>query len=310
MNKCFGCYLDFEREGFHEACSKKIFHTSTPPKLETLSSELENHARIFIGNRHTVTGVQRKLSLHLDPKEDHRFTIIGAIGGNFILKPPSDEYEELPELEDVCMHLGSIAGLSVAPHCLIPMLDGKLAYITRRFDREKSKKYALEDACQLSGLLTEGKYRSSHERLAQVIQRYSSFVGDDLLRLFELTLFSFVTGNADMHLKNFSLLRNPKGHYRLSPAYDLVPTRLILSAKEDPEELALNLNGKKSRFKREDFIYYGQYMNIPEKVIDRTFERFVKKFPDMLTMIEKSFLSDEKKEEFTLLLKERYSRIT
>ena len=310
MNKCFSCYEPIESGNFHEKCSKKLFDSPIPPELDTVSSELSNYARTFIHKSLAIAGVQRKLSLHLDSKKKQRFTIVGAMGGNFILKPPSEEFAELPELEDICMHLARIVGISVSKHSLIPMADNKLAYITRRFDRNRGKKQAQEDACQLSGLLTENKYRSSHERLAKIIKTYSSFSGDDLLRLFELTLFTFITGNGDMHLKNFSLLRNTQGNYRLSPAYDLVPTRLLLSVSEDPEELALSLNGQKNRMNLRDFIQYADNLNIPKKVVDRTFEKIHKSIPDMNQMIQKSFLSDKKKAEFISLLSARLGRLS
>lgn len=309
MNRCYACYQEIDNPGIHPKCSRKIFGTAIPPSLKSLSEELEDYAHEFIAKKITITGVQKKLSLHHDPREETRFTIVGAMGGNYILKPPSLEFEELPELEDLSMHLAKLVGLEVALHCLMPMKDGQLAYVTKRFDRERKRKVAQEDACQLSELLTENKYRSSHERLAQIIRRYSSFVGDDLLRLFELTLTSFICGNGDMHLKNFSLLQNKQGHYRLSPAYDLVPTRLLIPAHEDPEELALNLNGKKSRFKREDFLYYADYMGLETKVVERSLKRFQKAFPSMLAMVEMSFLSDGMKVSMKELLKERVHRL-
>ena len=173
----------------------------------------------------------------------------------------------------------------------------------------KNKKIPQEDACQLSELMTENKYRSSHERLGKIIAQYSSFPGDDLLRIYEITLFSFLTGNADMHLKNFSLTRNEKGHYRLTPAYDLVPTRLLLSVDEDPEELALNLNGKKSKFKRDDFLAYGEKLEIPEKVIHNVFKRVEASIPEIKMWINKSFLKRDLQVSYCKLIENRLSRL-
>ena len=309
MSRCYACYHEIKSPGFHEECSKKMFGATTPPSLEPLSQQLEAYAKEFISQKIAITGVQKKLSLHLDPLKEMRFTVVSALGGNYILKPPCIEYNELPQLEDLAMHLARCAGLEVALHCLLPMQDGSLAYVTKRFDRDRKRKMAQEDACQLSNLLTENKYRSSHERLAKVIRKYSSFVGDDLLRLFELTLLSFICGNSDMHLKNVSLLQNTKGRYRLSPAYDFLPTRLLIPAHEDPEELALNLNGKKSRFKRDDFLYYAEYMGLAPKVVDRSFARIKKALPSMLAMVDRSFLSENLKGRFKDLLRERINRL-
>ncbi len=271
---------------------------------------MEAYAHLFLRKKIAVTGVQRKLSLHLDHRATDRFTIVGALGGNYILKPPSPEFSFLPELEDLTMHLAAVVGISTAKHSLVEMSDGKIAYITKRFDRENHHKIPQEDACQLSELLTENKYRSSHEKLGQVITKFSSFPGDDVLRIFEITLFSFLTGNADMHLKNFSLSRNDKGHYRLTPAYDLVPTRLLLSEREDPEELALHLNGKKSRLKRQDFIDYGSYLKVPDKVVKMTLNKLASSMPKMLKWIEISFLSEELKTSYKQLITDRWHRLS
>ena len=182
MPRCLACYEEIDHPGIHESCSKRIFGTTAPPSLESIGQELEKQAQVFLEKKLAITGVQRKLSLHLEHKNSERFTILSAMGGNFILKPPSDEFDELPELEDVSMHLAKIVGLEVAQHCLLPTLDGNLAYVTRRFDRIKGKKIAQEDACQLSEVLTENKYKSSHEKLAKVIKQYSSFPGCLMVR--------------------------------------------------------------------------------------------------------------------------------
>lgn len=307
--KCFFCYQYLDHPGMHKACSRKIFDRDQMPALDTSQKEMEKFARFFIKERIAVTGVQKKLSLHLASRNSERFTILGALGGNYILKPPSDEFDLLPELEDLTMKLAKVAGIQVALHSLVPLSDGKLAFITKRFDREKNKKLAQEDACQLSELLTESKYKASHEKLGRVVARYSSFPGDDVLRVFELTIFSFLTGNADMHLKNFSLLKNSKGHYRLSPAYDLVPTRLLLSEKEDPEELALHLNGKKSKFDRNDFLTYADYLGITEKVVTRTLGKLEQTMPKMTQWIDNSFLDHKTKKLFKALISSRMARL-
>lgn len=307
--KCFFCYQSIDSQGMHKTCSREMFGQDQMPIVDTSQKEMEKFARFFIKERIAVTGVQKKLSLHLGTKNSERFTIIGALGGNYILKPPSEEFGQLPELEDLTMKLAKVAGIQVALHSLIPMADGKLSFITKRFDRDKKKKFAQEDACQLSELLTESKYKSSHEKLGRIIAKYSSFPGDDVLRVFELTIFSFLTGNADMHLKNFSLLKNSKGHYRLSPAYDLVPTRLLLSEREDPEELALHLNGKKSKLNRNDFLTYGNYLGIPEKVVMKTIQKLEETIPQMVQWIDNSFLDLDTKKLYKDLISNRMIRL-
>lgn len=234
---------------------------------------------------------------------------MGALSGNYILKPESDEFYQLPELEDVTMHMAADVGLQVAEHTLIEMGDGHLAFLTKRLDRVGKRKIAQEDACQLSQLPTESKDRGSHEGLGKIIQKYSGFPGDDALRIFELTLFSFITGNADMHLKNFSLLKTESGRYRLSPAYDLVPTRLLLSEKEDPEELALHLTGKKSGFRRKDFHSYATYLGIPDKVTEKTISHFIKAREKMHRRLDMSFLNKTLIKSYKDLIDKRLKRL-
>lgn len=309
MVKCYYCYRQIPQPGMHPECSKKMFGTPQVPHLETTEKEIERFAQGFLNRRLSITGVQKKLSLHLDAKANERFTIVGALGGNYILKPPSQEFDQLPELEDLTMHLAAVCGLKTALHCLTPMRDGKLAYITKRFDRNGHRKWPQEDACQLSGTLTENKYRSSHERLGDTLKKFSSFPGDDALRLWELIVFSFITGNADMHLKNFSLQRNANGHYLLTPAYDLIPTRLLLSVKEDPEELALTLNGKKNKLQLEDFLQLANRLAIPEKVRQRVLSRFFNAQGAMTELIDSSFVNPKLKEDYKALIANRLDRL-
>lgn len=135
---------------------------------------------------------------------------------------------------------------------------GELVYITKRFYREKKQKIHVEDMCQLSELLTEQKYKSSYERIGKVLRKHVTNLGLDTIKYFRLVLFCFLTGNNDMHLKNFSLMHTDKG-ILLSPAYDLLNINLIFPS--DKEDLALTLNGKKKRIKRLDFDKFAENLN-------------------------------------------------
>jgi serine/threonine-protein kinase HipA len=168
----------------------------------------------------------------------------------------------------------------------------------------------MEDFCQLSGKLTEKKYSGSSEALGKIIDQYSAFPQDDKLSLFQIILFSFWTGNSDMHLKNFSLWRDPKtSSIRLSPCYDLINTRLLMSAMDDPEELALPVNAKKNKLKWIDFLALGKNYKIPEKVLKKTKEKMLDSIFETQELVLKSFLSDDKKEDFLKLLEERSLRL-
>ncbi|MCL4278905.1 MAG: HipA domain-containing protein, partial [Ignavibacteriaceae bacterium] len=200
-------------------------------------------------------------------------------------------------------HLSELLNINTAEHSLIKLKSGELAYISKRFDRTKNGKLHVEDVAQLTGTLTENKYRSSMEKVGKVILKYSSYPGIDAIRLFELTLFSFITGNSDMHLKNFSLIRNEDNEIMLSPAYDLLSTKLLIP--KDKEDLALPLNGKKNNFKKKDFDLFASQLGINETALKKIYLRFGDLFQEMKTLINKSFLSKEMKEKYFALLDDR-----
>lgn len=308
MSNCLFCYhpLAEQEQDFHAACSKKIFGQPTPPALPYSEDDLEPLAQAVIQSQTAVTGVQAKLSLHISENADRRFTIVGLWGG-YILKPPTALYPQLPEVEDLTMHLAQIAKIKIAPHSLIRLQSGNLAYITKRVDRMKDKKLAMEDMCQLTERLTEDKYHGSYEQIAKSIQKYSVNPGLDIINFFELTIFSFLIGNADMHLKNFSLLEEPTLGMTLSPAYDLVNTTLV--NPEDPEEMALTLNGKKRKIKKQDFVMAMNSLKIAEKQQQNIFNKMEKAMTEWQAFIDRSFISDEYKEQYKSILLERMNRL-
>lgn len=292
MNKCLYCYkpLADGEVDFHKACARKIFESTTVPTLPYTRANIKELAREIVTASTTVTGVQAKLSLDIargHAGEPQRFTIVG-LWGRFILKPQTDRFANLPENEDLTMHMADAAGIKTVPHSLIRFADGELCYITRRVDRtKKGAKIAMEDMCQLSERLTEDKYKGSYERIAKLIRQHSSAPLLDVVNFWEVVLFSWMTGNADMHLKNFSLFR-PADNYMLTPAYDLLSTALAMP--EDAEELALTLNGKKKRIKREDFEKAMRDSGMDEKAIANLFARFAKAIPKWHELINASFL--------------------
>ena len=206
------------------------------------------------------------------------------------------------------MHLAETSGIEVVPHTLIPIADGRLCYLTRRIDRlDDGYKLAMEDMCQLSERLTEYKYKGSYEQIAKLIAKYSSVPKLDVIKFWEIVLFSWLVGNSDMHLKNFSLYK-PQGYdYILSPAYDLLSTQLVLP--EDTEELALNLNGKKRKIRKVDFEIAMKNSNIDEKAIANIFKKFKRTIPLWEEMIDKSFLSNEIKTKYKIIIAEKSNLI-
>ena len=296
--KCLYCYKELADNeiDFHRSCSRKIFGTPMAPSLPYTRDNLTELARQVVRSQTTLTGVQAKLSLDIKKggrNETERFTIVG-LWGRYILKPQTERFANLPELEDLTMHLAEIAKIQVVPHSLIRFSDGELCYITRRIDRtENGEKLAMEDMCQLTERLTEHKYKGSYEQIAKVIQRYSSVPKLDLINYWEQVVFSWITGNADMHLKNFSLYSKANKQYNLTPAYDMLSTALVMP--EDIEELALTLNGKKRKIRKSDFEISMRASELEEKVIGNIFNKFLKVKDKWFDFIDISFLPEEMK---------------
>ena len=306
--KCLFCYKDL-KEGqtdYHPACARKFFGVKNAPKLPYVRAQLGDLARKVVRAQTTLTGVQAKLSLDIDKGGRNlpdRFTIVG-LWGRFILKPQTDTYRALPELEDLTMHMAEAAKIMTVPHCLIRFSDGELCYITRRIDRlAGGGKVPMEDMCQLTGRLTEYKYKGSYEQIAKAIRRYSSAPQLDVVNFWEVVVFSWITGNADMHLKNFSLYSPDGGGYTLTPAYDMLATTLVMP--EDTEELALTLNGKKRKLRKADFIRSITSTGVDEKVIENMARRFGRVLPSWFDLIDRSFLPEDMKHAYKSLILRR-----
>lgn len=309
--KCLFCYLPLEenQRDFHPKCSKKMYGLEEAPLIEYSNDQMLELAEKVIQSQTTVTGVQPKLSLGLAAtarNEIKKLTIMGVMG-NYILKPPSLHYKLLPELEDLTMHLAEISGIKTVPHTLIKLKSGELSYLTRRIDRNNKGKLHMEDMCQLTERLTEAKYKGSYEQIGKAIVKFSTNPGLDIINFFEQVLFCFLTGNSDMHLKNFSLFKDPKLGYVLSPAYDMVATVLVVPG--DDEDLALTLNGKKKKIKKDDLVAAMNTFRIDSRVYENMFIRYKEAIKKWYPFINISFLSEEMKEVYKDLLHERSQRI-
>lgn len=308
---CFCCGKPLKTEndnGWHKACIKRFFGTVDIPEIEIDEKTLESLAAQSTSKGLTVPGVQKKLSLHLSTDNHNpRLTLVNYPTG-YILKPQVREFECLPEAEQLVMTMADATGISTVPHALIKSGDN-LAYITKRIDRvfEKTdiKMLAMEDFCQLDLRVTADKYKGSYERCAKVIGRYSSQIGLDMAELFMRLVFSFVVGNSDMHLKNFSLIETDEtsNTYVLSPAYDLLPVNVIMP--EDTEEFALALNGKKTHIKKKDFFVFAEECGISKASAEKMIAKIVSMKPKYIDMCNGSLLPDHLKERFAELIEQR-----
>jgi len=310
MSHCLYCYrpLSGDQIDYHPRCSRAFFGQSKPPGLPYSLATLHELAEEIVRRHTTVTGVQPKLLLDLQANDDgSRLTLVG-LWERYILKPPYARYPEMPENEDLTMHLAEVFGIRTVPHTLIRLQTGELGYLTRRIDRtDDGQKRAMEDFCQLAERLTADKYKGSMELVSRLIHQHSHQAALDLVTLYELTLFCFLTGSADMHLKNYSLWRTDEGIISLTPAYDLLATRLLVP--DDLEELALTLNGKKSRFREADWTAFAQYLNLTDKQRSNVKNRFRSRLPAVFDWIDRSFLTDDSKQAYRTLINDRARRL-
>lgn len=302
---CLLCYKPLlpEETDYHAKCVANIFGLKQVPEFDIDEKKLSDYAKRIIGANRTITGVQPKLSLWLEArKKDARFTIVDD-KSNYIIKPQSETYLSLPENEDLCMHLANELGIHVATHGLVRLKSGNLAYITKRFDREGINKIACEDLCQLTETLTEHKYRGSYEKVGKAIRQYSTQYGLDIVNYYLLVLFSFITANADMHLKNFSMIEKEDGAFCLSPAYDLVSTCLVI--KNETEQMGLSLNGKRNKVSKKDFDVLGANLQLTPKQIQNSYDLLIENTSRLYWWIDNSFLPSEHKDLLKTIITER-----
>lgn len=315
--KCLCCGKKFTlktsaeelKNGWHKECVKAFFGSQKLPVLDLSEETLKRLAEESTNKGFTVPGVQKKLSLHLTEENSPRLTLVNYPTG-YILKPQTEEYETLPEAEYLVMQMAKQVGIKTVPFALIKMNgQGDLAYITKRIDRVtvdgKKQMLAMEDFCQLEERLTEDKYKGSYERCAKVIQKYSSMAKFDLTELYLRLVFSFVVGNSDMHLKNFSLIEKMEcnNEYVLSAAYDLLPVNAIMP--EDEEEFALTLFKKKRKIKRKDFLLFAGEIGIEQKSAEKMIAKVIKAKDNFIAMCEESYLSAAVKERLIKLIENR-----
>lgn len=309
-NKCLYCYKALEGEGdFHKKCSLSFFGAAKPPQVPFSIDQMSEMAKQIIDRSIAVPGVQPKLSMSLvkeaQENADTRLTVVGALEGQYIFKPPSDQFPAMPENEHLTMRIAEAYGIRVVPSSLIRLASGELSYITKRVDRtEKGEKVHMLDMFQITEAFD--KYKSSMEKVGKAIHSYSDNTLLDKVLFFELSVFCFLTGNNDMHLKNFSMIKGPSG-WVLAPAYDLLNVAIVFP--EDTEELALTLAGKKKKLKREDFEQLGEGLELSPKQIHGVFKRMVRNKPVAIEWVDKSFLSDELKDAYKVVLHSRYNQI-
>ncbi|MFH1846997.1 MAG: HipA domain-containing protein [Candidatus Omnitrophota bacterium] len=278
---------------------KNMFNISKCPVIDFNLGDISQKAQ-KLTNKLSISGVQPKLSVKLDKKQNMLIPV--AEGGEYILKPQTSTFPNIPENEQCCMNIAKELGVDVPLNCLIPLKDKSWAYIVKRFDREKDVKIHQEDFAQILG--ESDKYKGSVEQIGRKLKEVSSAPGYDCQLFFERVVLNFILGNGDGHLKNYSISYIDKDNVRLAPAYDIVCSKLVIF---DEEDSALTINGKKNKLQREDFDDFAEYLNVPVKI---RYEKFENKFNVIETIIRSSRLDKEKQARFVEIIKERINCLT
>ena len=308
MSKCLYCYkdLDHDQQDYHPKCVVAFYGTKQAPILPYRLSEMEKLAKEAAELSITVPGVQPKLSLGLiktalENGHKGRLTIMDALEGNYILKPQNVDYPQMPENEHLSMKLAELFKIDIVPVNMIRLQSGELCFITKRIDRnpDGSKNHMI-DFLQILELAD--KYMGTMEKLGKTIGDLSSNTLLDKLRFFESTVFNFIIGNNDMHLKNYSMFLSEMG-WVLSPFYDLLNVKMILP--KDKEDTALLLGGKKENFNKGYFDRLGAGLKLNDKQINAVYKRLQEWLPKAIQLINISFLDSDKQEAYKKLIAER-----
>lgn len=278
---------------YHDECLELLFGTPTLPVLDIELSKMTGLAAEMAGKM-SISGVQEKVSLRLSTDKS-RFEI-APTGGRYILKPEPSRFAFVPQNEHLTMRLAELVGIEVPPFGLVELKDKAIAYIIKRFDRlDDGTKLQVEDFCQLDEKPIRDKYQGSGELCVRILRKYATEPLIEIRKLFKVLLFSWWASNGDQHLKNFSLVRTTEGRWRLTPAYDLVCTRLPIPSDRD---LAMTICGMKSNIARQQWLDFAEYAEIPERAATRLLQEQIDALESSLRFIAASFLPDDLKSQY------------
>ena len=282
-----------EASGYHKQCLRRLFGTDTLPKITLELSKLYSLAASKMAGKMSISGAQEKVSLALT--DDNTNLEVVASGGQYILKPETSRFSSIPQNEQLTMRLAGLVGIETPPFGLIQLKDDTTAYIIKRFDRlDDGTKLPVEDFCQLAEKRLSDKYDGSAELCVKVLRKYASEPLIEIQKLFRLLLFCWWSENGDMHLKNFSLIIGEDGIRRLSPAYDLVCTKLVIP----DDTLAMPIGGRKSKLRRDRWLNFADYCGIPQRAAERQIAQQIEALQPALELVSASHLPNEKKNEY------------
>ena len=304
MSICLNCLKPADENiQYHPECLKKLFGVKTLPEINFGLSDIFSEV-IKMPGKMSISGVQPKLSVKLNKKSN--VLEVTAENGEYILKPQTQSFENLPENEQLCMSLAEMLNFSVPPRAIMRLKDKSFAYIVKRFDRDNGKKIHQEDFQQILSIDINDKYKGSYEKIGKALKSISTVPGLDLQFFYERVLFYFIIGNGDAHTKNFSIQYFDGGQNRLSPVYDIVSSRLAIPGES--EETALTLNGKKNNITSSDFEEFAKYLNILQT--PQMTKKIIDKKNDFFEMIDSyDILSEDKRKELKEIISYRIGKV-
>lgn len=296
---CRICLQDIKDDDYHPRCLRSLFGSAKVPHLDIEISKLHTAALAMVGHT-SLSGIQKKISVNL--AADRETLQVAAEGGRYILKPQTGTYPALPENEHVTTRLAQLVEIEVGRFGLVSLKDSSFAYVVRRFDRlPDGRKLRQEDFCQLAEKSPKDKYDGSAELCVRLLRKYASEPLIEILKLFRLLVFAWWSGNGDMHLKNFSVLTDEQGLIRLTPAYDLVCTQLVIPN----DHLAIPVVGKEDNLNRKAWLEFADYCQLGERVANRILDKQISVHGEATGLIDRSFLPGDQKKHYTQLIEER-----
>jgi serine/threonine-protein kinase HipA len=268
-------------------------------------AKLYSLAATKMAGKMSISGVQEKVSLTLS--EDRRNLELVTTGGRYILKPETSRFSSVPQNEQLTMRLARLVSIDVPPCGLVRLKDGALAYIIKRFDRlDDGAKLHVEDFCQLAEKRLRDKYGGSAELCVRIVRKFATEPLVELYKLYRMLLLTWWVANGDMHLKNFSLLTTADGVHRLSPAYDLVCTKLVIPH----DTLALPVGGKNKNLSRRNWLQFAEYCGIPERAARRVLDEQAAALEPAISLVGKSNLPEPMKREYEAILRENSANLS
>lgn len=293
------CLAATEDGDYHQNCLDTLFGTKRLPRLDIELDQLSSVAARMAGKM-SISGIQEKVSLALS--SDRTELRVAAAGGRYILKPESSRFLFVPQNEHLTMRLATLMKIDVPPLGLLRLADRSIAYIVKRFDRlDDGSKLHVEDFCQLSKKPLRDKYEGSAELCVRLLRTHATEPLIQVRDLYRLVLFGWWAANGDMHLKNFSVITRPDGRLCLSPAYDLVSTRLVIPADD---RLALPIGGRDRNLTRRTWLEFADYCQIPTSAAERLIAEQIRALKPAVALIDRSYLPDERKNQYEAILRD------